>query len=169
MARRVRGLKLLLPMVILGVAVSVAVDLDAVKALIGSPELRAAIKVVALAFSAGSGVYSYVRSEVRQNESSLEQERKEALKRLEETLASAIQYLFVGEGRDTIRANVMTVSGEELRVLASVNMLVFPDHKMRLRKGQGCAAQYGKKQLKGLWKTSGSRCTPPRHNLRLRC
>lgn len=65
--------------------------------------------------------------------------RKEALKRLEETLASAIQFLFVGEARDTIRANVMTVSGEDLRMLASVNMLVFPDHRMRLRRGKGCA------------------------------
>jgi hypothetical protein len=89
------------------------------------------------------------RSEIRHRETSIEQGKKEALKRLEETLASAVQHLFAGEARETIRTNVMTVSGGQLRILASVNMLVFPDHKMRLRKGQGCAGSVWEKALEG--------------------
>lgn len=139
MPRRVRGLSLLLPIVALGVIASLALDLDVIKALIGSPAVRGVIKALALAFSAGSGVYSYIRSEQRHRDSSLSQERRDAMGRLEDTLASSVQNLFVGERPETIRANVMIASREELHMLASVNMLVFPDYKVRLRKGQGCA------------------------------
>ncbi len=139
MHRRMRGVWPLLGIVGVGVAVTIAMDLDAAKKLITSVELRAGIKAFALAFSAGSGVYSYIRSEQRHLESSLKQERRDTIARLEDMLASSIQNLFVGERPETIRANVMIASREELHMLASVNMLVFPDYKVRLRKGQGCA------------------------------
>ena len=58
---------------------------------------------------------------------------------LEITLTSSIQNLFIGEVLHTIRANLMVVSGSELKMLAGSNMLVFPDFKVRLHKGQGCA------------------------------
>ena len=58
---------------------------------------------------------------------------------LEATLVSSIQNLFVGELPQTIRANLMVVSGNELQMLAGSNMLVFPDFRVRLRLGQGCA------------------------------
>jgi hypothetical protein len=65
--------------------------------------------------------------------------RKESLVRLEEMLSSAIRHLFVEETTADIRANVMTATGSDLRMLASRNMLVFPDYKVTLRRGQGCA------------------------------
>ena len=139
MHRRMRGVWPLLGIVGVGVAVTIAMDLDTAKKLITSVELRAGIKAFALLLSAGSGVFSYVRSEERHRDSSLRQERRDAMARLEDTLASSVQNLFVGERPETIRANVMIVSKEELHMLASVNMLVFPDYKVRLRKGQGCA------------------------------
>jgi hypothetical protein len=125
--------------VAVGVAATLAVDLDITKTLITSAELRTAIKALALVLSAGSGVYSYARSELRHAESSQKQERREAMALLEATLTSSIQNLFVGELPHTIRANLMVVSGNELEMLAGSNMLVFPDFKVRLRLGQGCA------------------------------
>ena len=110
MPTRVRGPWLLLPIVALGVIASLAIDLDAVKTLVGSSALRVGIKALALIFSAGAGVYSYIRSEQRHQESSIKQERREAVAALERTLFSSIQNLFVGESPQTIRANVMTVS-----------------------------------------------------------
>jgi hypothetical protein len=118
---------------------TIAVDLDATKKLIVSAELRAGIKAIALLLSAGSGVYSYMRAEQRYHESLQKQERAEAIALLEATLASSIQDLFVGELLQTIRANLMVVSHNELQMLAGANMLVFPDYKVRLRLGQGCA------------------------------
>jgi hypothetical protein len=139
MPRRVRGLWLLLPIVAFGVMASLAVDLDTVKTLIGSSALRVGIKALALIFSAGAGVYSYIRSEQRHSESSRKQEQREAISLLEATLASSIQNLFVGELVSTIRANLMVVADDELQMLVGTNMVVFPDSKVRLRKGQGCA------------------------------
>ena len=149
MSERVVGLKLLLPLVALGVAASLVIDLDAVKTLIGSSAVRVTIKALALALSAGSGVYSYIRSEQRHRESSRKQERREALSKLEATLASSIQNLFVGELPQNIRANLMIVSGYELRMLASANLLVFPDYNVRLRKGQGCAGVAWERAVEG--------------------
>ena len=139
MRRGTPGIWPLLAVVTVGVTAAIAVDLDATKKLIVSAELRAGIKAIALLLSAGSGVFSYVRAEHRHHDSSLRQERRDAMARLEDTLASSVQNLFVGERPETIRANVMVVSKEELSMLASVNMLVFPDYKVRLRIGQGCA------------------------------
>jgi hypothetical protein len=139
MSFRIRGFWPVVSLATLGVIAALAVDLDVVKSLIGSSALRVGIKALALSFSAGSGVYSFIRSERRHHESSIKQERREALVELERTLVSSIQNLFVGEPREIIRANVMVVSGEELGMLASVNMQVFPDYRLRLHKGQGCA------------------------------
>lgn len=50
---------------------------------------------------------------------------------------------------ETIRANVMVVSGNELRMLASASMLVFPDYRVRLRKGQGCAGVVWQNAVEG--------------------
>jgi hypothetical protein len=148
-SERTRGLRILLPLVAFGVIVSLAVDLDAVKAMIASSVVRAAIKVLGRMLSSGSGLYSYIRSEQRHRESSLRQERREALARLEGMLASSIQNLFVGELSYTIRANVMIVSGDELQMLAGANMLVFPDDKLRLRGRQGCAGVAWEHAVKG--------------------
>ncbi len=84
-------------------------------------------------------MFSYIRSEQRHYESSIKRERKDAIAKLEDMLISSIQNLFVGERPETIRANVMITSKDELHMLASVNMLVFADYKVKLRKGQGCA------------------------------
>jgi hypothetical protein len=139
MQPRVPGIWPLLGVVAVGVAATLAVDLDITKTLINSAGLRTAIKAFTLLLSAGSGVYSYVRSEWRHSESSRKQERREARALLETTLTSSIQNLFIGEVLHAIRANLMLVSGSELQMLAGSNMLVFPDFKVRLRKGQGCA------------------------------
>jgi len=139
MRRRMSGVWPLLGVVAVGVAAAIVVDLDATKGLITSVELRVGIKALALLLSAGSGVYSYMRSEQRHRESSHKQEKREAIALLEATLASSIQNLFVGELLQTIRANLMVVSHNELQMLAGANMLVFPDFKVRLRLGQGCA------------------------------
>jgi hypothetical protein len=139
MQRPVPGIWPLLGVVAVGVVATLAVDLDIVKTLITSAGLRTGIKAFTLLLSAGSGVYSYVRSERRHSESSQRQERREAMALLEATLASSIQNLFVGELPQTIRSNLMVVSGHELQMLAGSNMLVFPDFKVRLRIGQGCA------------------------------
>lgn len=139
MRRKTPGIWLLLAVVTVGVAAAITVDLDTTKNLIMSAELRTGIKAVALLLSAGSGVYSYMRAEQRYRESLQKQEKGEAIALLEATLASSIQNLFVGELLQTIRANLMVVSHNELQMLAGANMLVFPDFKVRLRLGQGCA------------------------------
>jgi hypothetical protein len=91
------GIWPLLAVVIVGVAATIAIDLDAAKKLIVSAELRVGIKAVALLLSAGSGVCSYIRAEQRYRESLQKQEKSEAIALLEATLASSIQNLFVGE------------------------------------------------------------------------
>lgn len=139
MRTRIKGLGWLITIALAGILASIAVDQDPLRTLIGSSVLRMTIKAVALAFSAGSGVFSYVRSEQRHAESSEKQARKESIESFEEMLLSAIQNLFVGEMTSTIRANVMLTSGEVLEMLASANMRIFPDYDVRLRKGQGCA------------------------------
>ena len=139
MPSRIRGLWLLLPIIILGIGASLVVDLEFFKTFVTSTPVRILIKGIALALSSGAGVVSYVRSEQRHRESSREQQRREAVALLESTLASSIQNLFIGERPETIRANLMVAAGNELRMLAGCNMLVFPDSKVRLRKGQGCA------------------------------
>jgi hypothetical protein len=134
-----KGLWLIITIALLGVAAALAVDLDMVKTLITSQAWRVGTKAVALLLSAGSGVYSYIRSEQRHRDSLHKQEKREAIALLEATLASSIHNLFVGELVPTIRANLMVVSDNELQMLAGANMLVFPDFKVRLRLGQGCA------------------------------
>jgi len=101
--------------------------------------LLIALKAAALVLAAGSGVFSYVRSEQRHRESAEARSRRDAMAELEATLFSCIQNLFVGERLPTIRANVMTAEEDELRMPASANMRVYSDYRVRLKKGQGCA------------------------------
>ncbi len=139
MKERIRGIWILLPIVVLGIIASLVLDLDIIKSSIGTPWLLLTLKAVTLALAAGSGVFSYIRSEQRHKESATAQEHREALAQLEGTLFSCIQNLFVGEQVSTIRANVMTVCNDELCMRASANMRVYSDYKVRLKKGQGCA------------------------------
>lgn len=139
MKHRIRGLGWLLCIAVAGILLSLSVDQDPIKSLITSPVIRLIAKLIGMGFSAGAGVFSYYRSEKRHLDTSVVQAREKARAHLADMLVSAIQNIFIGETPQTIRANIMLTEGDELHMLASANMDVFPDFKVHLRKGQGCA------------------------------
>jgi hypothetical protein len=136
---RIRGLVVLVLIAVAGILISLFVDQEPIKSLLAWPVVRFVVKLVGMAFSAGAGVFSYYRSEKRHQDTSIVQAREKARVHLTDMLVSAIQNMFIGETPQTIRANIMLAEGDELHMLASANMDVFPDFKVHLRKGQGCA------------------------------
>ena len=84
----------------------------------------------------------------RRYQTSEESRRKrERLDYLERVLKGSVQKLFPGEGQYSIRANVMVVQGEELRVLCQWNMEAYPDSRLSLRLGHGVAGAVWKRAM----------------------
>ena len=97
MSRRIPLLGLLIPIAAMGLAVSIAIDLDAVKVVFTSIPLRFMVKVLGLLFAATPGIVSYARAEHRPRQSIMAQSTKEAIADLEDLLVSAVAVLFDGE------------------------------------------------------------------------
>lgn len=138
---RIRGLRYWLPFVIasLGIAGNIALNLPRDDQLMLNPNLRLALLALTLAAAATPGLLSYARAESRYDRSERDRRRREGLDVLRELLRGAIQRLFPDEQPASIRANVMTVQGDHLSILCSVNMELYPDSEIELAYGQGCA------------------------------
>jgi hypothetical protein len=149
MKDKVPGLKLLIPIAALGVVAAFAVDLLPSGSPVGAAWSRAVLRGVGLLLAACPGIISYIRAEQRHRQAIQRQECREALADLRQTLIASIPALFQGESGQSIRANVMMASDDSLRMLCSVNMEVFPDVRVTLRKGQGCAGVAWKQAVDG--------------------
>ncbi len=139
MSKGLRTLFIIVPVALVGIVLSIAVDSDPVKATIASDLARLLIKSAALILAASPGIVSYARAEHRAGQALTAQAAREGVADLEDILVSAISILFDGEPTHHIRANVMLRIGEKLKMFCSANMKVFPDYQMELAKGQGCA------------------------------
>jgi hypothetical protein len=157
MSRRIPGLGILIPLAAVGVFTSIAIDLDTIKAALPFPVVRFAIKAIALLLAATPSVISYAAAEKRHRQSSINQSCRDGIAELENILVSAISILFDGEPSNRIRANIMVKTKKNLEMLCGANMKIFPDYKMSLRIGQGCAGAAWQRAMRG----SISECWKP--------
>ena len=116
------------------------------------------------------------------------QRLRDSTQKIERMLHAAIRVFFEGEDSSIIRANVMIVSHNELRMLASANMDFHDDYHVTLSKNQGCAglawaravelpmnecwvpvyapkAKLKMKSLKAMWNLTDSQVQATRHIL----
>ncbi|MGA2763491.1 MAG: hypothetical protein ABSG17_09015 [Spirochaetia bacterium] len=149
MVEKVPGLKVLIPVAVVGAVAAFAVDLLPPWGPVGYGWTRALIRGAGLLLAACPGIISYIRAEQRHRQAAKQQECREAFADLRQTLVASIPALFEGESGQSIRANVMIVSGDVLRMFCSVNMEVSPDARVTLRKGQGCAGVAWKRAVDG--------------------
>ena len=134
-----RSLGLLALAVLVGVAVASGVELDPIKALLPSAIGRWIIKTAATVLAAVPALVSFARADRREKRAEQAQGLRDSIRKIERMLLAAIRVFFEDEDSSTIRANVMTVSGNELRMFASANMDFHDDYQVTLAKNQGCA------------------------------
>jgi len=100
--------------------------------LVQEPWLLLGLTAITLLCASVLPIVSFLRAESRYH-------RRESIGALQRLLAEAIRRIFPGEDPGRIRANVMTVQGDELAILSSVNMDLYPDLDVRWGYDQGCA------------------------------
>jgi hypothetical protein len=188
MSRVQRSLGLLAMAVLVGVAVAGGIELDPIKTLLPSAIVRWLIRSAATALVAVPALVSFARADQREMRAELDRKFNDSTKKLERMLLAAIHAFFEDEDSSTIRANVMIVSDEKLRMLASVNMDFDDDYGVTLAKNQGCAGlawaravelpmnecwipvyaprtKLTKRNLKALWNLTDSQVEATKHIL----
>lgn len=125
----------------LGIASNLAFSTDWGRSLIGNPStiVIRILQTASLLAASFVPLYSYYRAEKRASTAQEAQAKREAVECLRGKLTAAIGRLFQNENSRRIRANIMTVCDDSLRILCSVNMDLYPDENLTLAYGQGCA------------------------------
>jgi len=99
------------------------------------------LRLLALCATAIPGLLAILRAESRASA----RKRREQLDDLSRVLEASVRRLFPDENPYLVRANVMVVEGDELKVLCGWNMDSYPDSRMNLSFEQGVAGKVWKR------------------------
>ena len=141
---RLRAVPLLILIVLVGIAANLIVEYAA-RQRQDWPAWIYLARAVALGAIAFPAVYAFYEADRRSKAAEAARRKSEGQDYLRGVLESTIRILFPSEKLTFIRANVMVVDGDELKVLCGWNMEAFPDSRLSLKYGQGVAGKVWKR------------------------